>query len=291
MSRFSLLVLLLIAKSNHGYLGHSQRGHLTAKPVVSTHRSLSLDASDLIGMAEVTSTILSTAACGGNPGSTLNVAMEISPEPIHTAFSVATFFPQAFWLLMILFPKREFTKRVMGGLGTSPLTCDTPLLGHSCAMRMHMQCHSSLTKLVASFFPITLHFFVTVGPQEVPLICAIVHFFIVLASLVADENSTAPLAEFNEVFNPAGDPQSAFLHMVSTYPNFVAEEWSHVLTWDIFVGRYIWLDGLRRGIFTGPSVLLCNLIGPPGLLLHWLTCTLTGKPVYEPSEKQALMDL
>ena len=61
------------------------------------------------------------------------------------------------------------------------------------------------------------------------------------------------------------------------YPNFVSEEWSHVLTWDLFVGRWIWMDGLRRGIFTSHSVLLCNLIGPPGLLLHWITCFLIGK--------------
>ena len=65
------------------------------------------------------------------------------------------------------------------------------------------------------------------------------------------------------------------------YPNFVSEEWSHVLTWDLFVGRWIWLDGLRRGVFTPHSVLLTNLIGPPGLLLHWLTCTLTGKGLPE----------
>jgi len=44
-----------------------------------------------------------------------------------------------------------------------------------------------------------------------------------------------------------------------------------VNTWDLLVGRFIWLDGLKRGIFTSHSVLLSNLIGPPGLLLHWLT--------------------
>jgi len=65
-----------------------------------------------------------------------------------------------------------------------------------------------------------------------------------------------------------------------TYSNFVSEEWSHVLTWDLFVGRWIWLDGLRRGIFTPHSVLLCNLIGPPGLLLHFATCAVTGKDVF-----------
>ena len=41
-----------------------------------------------------------------------------SPEPIHSAFSVATFLPQPFWLLIILFPKQKITKQIMGGLGT-----------------------------------------------------------------------------------------------------------------------------------------------------------------------------
>jgi hypothetical protein len=58
--------------------------------------------------------------------------------------------------------------------------------------------------------------------------------------------------------------------------NFVSE-WGHVLTWDLFVGRWVWLDGLRRGVFTSHSVLFCNLIGPPGLLIHWFTCLVTGK--------------
>jgi hypothetical protein len=31
------------------------------------------------------------------------------------------------------------------------------------------------------------------------------------------------------------------------------------------------------GIFTSHSVLFANLIGPPGLLLHWVTCLVTGK--------------
>ena len=50
-----------------------------------------------------------------------------------------------------------------------------------------------------------------------------------------------------------------------------------MLTWDLLVGRFIWMDGLKRGIFTSHSVLLTNLIGPPGLLLHFLTCILFGK--------------
>jgi hypothetical protein len=115
----------------------------------------------------------------------------------------------------------------------------------------------------------------------------LIHFFIVVSSIITGgSEATAPLAEFNEVFNPWGDPQKAFMGMTSSYPNFVAEEWSHVLTWDLFVGRYIWLDGLKRGIFTFPALLFCNLIGPPGLLIYWITCLASGKPIVEPGEKE-----
>jgi hypothetical protein len=50
----------------------------------------------------------------------LNSLMDIvgvSPEPIHTAFSMATFGPQPFWLFIILLPKAEITKKLMGKLG------------------------------------------------------------------------------------------------------------------------------------------------------------------------------
>ena len=104
---------------------------------------------------------------------------------------------------------------------------------------------------------------------------SLVHLFIVIAS-ASQENGTAPLVEFNGVFDPSGDPQQAMMGMMK-YPNFVSEEWSHVLTWDLFVGRIIWLDGLKRGVFTAHSVLFCNLIGPPGFLLHVASCLITGK--------------
>lgn len=154
--------------------------------------------------------------------------LTVSPEPIHTAFNIATFGPQPFWLLLILFPKADLTKKIMGTL-------------------------------------------------DVVLFFAVVHFFIVSASIVDPSSGTAPIAEFNDVFDPTGDPQKAFMNMVTNYPNFVAEEWSHVLTWDLFVGRWIWIDGLKRNIFTAHSVLFCNLIGPPGLLLHGLTSVIFGE--------------
>lgn len=92
----------------------------------------------------------------------------------------------------------------------------------------------------------------------------------------------------NDVFDPSLDNQSVFVEMVTNYPDFVAEEWSHVLTWDLFVGRYIWLDGLKRGIVTTPAVLFANLIGPPGLLIYWITCIVSGKPIVDRSDLEFL---
>eukprot|EP00607_Mallomonas_marina_P005543 CAMPEP_0182427938 /NCGR_PEP_ID=MMETSP1167-20130531/20902_1 /TAXON_ID=2988 /ORGANISM="Mallomonas Sp, Strain CCMP3275" /LENGTH=455 /DNA_ID=CAMNT_0024610541 /DNA_START=288 /DNA_END=1656 /DNA_ORIENTATION=+ len=104
------------------------------------------------------------------------------------------------------------------------------------------------------------------------LVCAL---FIVGLSISQPEG-TAPIAQFADVFDPSGNPLQAMMGMMS-YKNFVSEEWSHVLTWDLLVGRLIWMDGLQSGIFTSHSVLLTNLIGPPGLLLHFATCLLLKK--------------
>ena len=173
-----------------------------------------------VGVDTASSSLLSAADVGS------------SAESIKTAFSVATFLPQPFWLFLILLPNTGITKKLFGNLNLITVFC-------------------------------------------------LVHFFIVATSIL-EPGGTAPMAEFNDVFDPSGDPQAAMLGMMR-YPNFVSEEWSHVLTWDLFVGRYIWLDGIRRGVFTSHSVLLCNLIGPPGLLLHLATCLVTGKGL-PPSE-------
>jgi len=116
------------------------------------------------------------------------------------------------------------------------------------------------------------------GGYEVIGLLSLVHLFIVIGSLY-QKDGAAPIELFSNVFDFAQTAQENQAAMTSmfTYPNFVSEEWSHVLTWDLFVGRWIWLDGIRRDIFTIHSVILCNLIGPPGFLLHLLTCAITGK--------------
>lgn len=201
----------------------TSRNHINTispgSPSLKRHRSPALSAViiDPSTVIESTTTILSAG-----------LDTVLSNENIKQAFSLATFGPQYLWILLVLFPNTNITKKVMGGYGGI-------------------------------------------------IVFSLIHFFIVVAS-ATQENGTAPIEEFNGVFDPSGDPQAAMIGMMK-YPNFVTEEWSHVLTWDLFVGRWIWLDGLKRGVFTPHSVLLTNLIGPPGFLLHLVTCLVTGKGI------------
>jgi hypothetical protein len=147
-------------------------------------------------------------------------------DAIDLGVKIGTFAPQYLWLLMILAPNREITRKVM-------------------------------------------------LPLEPIVALSLVHLAIVVLAASQDQG-TAPIMIFADVFDPS-QSQLDGMEKLFAYRNFVAEEWPHVLIWDLFVGRFIWLDGLRRGIFTPHSVLLTNLIGPPGLLLHALTCLVTGK--------------
>lgn len=50
-----------------------------------------------------------------------------------------------------------------------------------------------------------------------------------------------------------------------------ATGWVHYLVMDLFVGRWIYLEGRRTGVWTIHSLLLCFFAGPMGLLSHILT--------------------
>ena len=47
--------------------------------------------------------------------------------------------------------------------------------------------------------------------------------------------------------------------------------WVHILLMDLFVGRWIYWEGQKKQIFTTHSLILCPLVGPIGLLSHYLT--------------------
>jgi hypothetical protein len=47
--------------------------------------------------------------------------------------------------------------------------------------------------------------------------------------------------------------------------------WVHFLVMDLFVGRWIYLEGQRTGVITVHSLVLCLFAGPLGLLSHLVT--------------------
>jgi len=51
----------------------------------------------------------------------------------------------------------------------------------------------------------------------------------------------------------------------------MATGWIHFVVMDLFVGRWIYLQGQEKGIFTRHSLALCLFAGPMGLLCHLAT--------------------
>jgi len=50
-----------------------------------------------------------------------------------------------------------------------------------------------------------------------------------------------------------------------------AAGWVHFLVMDLFVGRWIYLEGQGTGVWTAHSLVLCLFVGPLGLLSHFIT--------------------
>ncbi|MDX2232727.1 MAG: ABA4-like family protein [Leptolyngbyaceae cyanobacterium bins.349] len=64
---------------------------------------------------------------------------------------------------------------------------------------------------------------------------------------------------------------------LSDIAHFFADEraaatgWTHFLVLDLFVGRWVYWEGQRTGLWTIHSIALCLFAGPLGLLSHLLT--------------------
>ena len=57
----------------------------------------------------------------------------------------------------------------------------------------------------------------------------------------------------------------------------MAAGWVHFLIFDLFVGRWIYLEGQRTGVWTRHSLVLCLFAGPMGLLSHIVTQAITQR--------------
>jgi hypothetical protein len=56
-----------------------------------------------------------------------------------------------------------------------------------------------------------------------------------------------------------------------------AVAWVHFLVMDLFVGRYIYLEGQNNGIVTTHSLIICLFFGPLGLLSHLITSAIVNR--------------
>lgn len=71
--------------------------------------------------------------------------------------------------------------------------------------------------------------------------------------------------------------QLADIAQLFSMEQIAATGWVHFLVMDLFVGRWIYLEGQRTGTWTLHSLALCLFAGPLGLLSHILTAWLTQR--------------
>jgi hypothetical protein len=77
------------------------------------------------------------------------------------------------------------------------------------------------------------------------------------------------------------NPQLADIARFFADEKAAATGWIHFLVMDLFVGRWIYWEGQKTGIWTIHSLILCLFAGPLGVLSHiftyWITKTISPK--------------
>lgn len=102
--------------------------------------------------------------------------------------------------------------------------------------------------------------------------------FVVLVGVYVYFISGAITAESAQALS---NPQLADIARFFAEPSAAATGWAHFLVMDLFVGRWIYWEGQKTGIFTIHSLILCLFAGPIGLLSHivtvWISKLFAGK--------------
>lgn len=73
------------------------------------------------------------------------------------------------------------------------------------------------------------------------------------------------------------NPQLADIARFFGDETIAAAGWVHFLILDLFVGRWIYWEGQKTGVWTIHSLILCLFAGPIGLLSHIVTNAVTVK--------------
>jgi Domain of unknown function (DUF4281) len=104
------------------------------------------------------------------------------------------------------------------------------------------------------------------------------------------------LPRLAEVFPAVSSPTLAGIAALLGTPAGATIAWAHFLAFDLFVGRWIYLDGRERGIsalLIAPVLFLTLMLGPLGFLLYLVLRDVAarsfgGRTAPEPSGKERL---
>ena len=83
------------------------------------------------------------------------------------------------------------------------------------------------------------------------------------------------------------NPQLADIAKFFASERIAATGWIHFLVLDLFVGRWIYWEGQRTGVWTFHSLILCLFAGPIGLLSHILTAKIAQRFFAASEEEEA----
>jgi hypothetical protein len=93
--------------------------------------------------------------------------------------------------------------------------------------------------------------------------------WITLPTLVVWAIAAAPL--FGPLWTLATSPNLARLQDLLAEPGMVTALWAQIIAWDLFIGRWMYLDSRGRRLhplFTSPLLVLTVLLSPIGLPLY-----------------------
>lgn len=82
-----------------------------------------------------------------------------------------------------------------------------------------------------------------------------------------------------DLFATLANPTLADIAAFFSIEGSAGAGWVHFLVLDLFLGRWIYWQGQKEGIWTIHSLILCLFFGPIGLLSHMITETLFQQPI------------
>ena len=95
------------------------------------------------------------------------------------------------------------------------------------------------------------------------VLLAVLYLYLLISSITPESAAALSNPTLSDIAKFFGEEQAA------------ATGWIHFLVMDLFVGRWIYWEGQRTGIWTVHSIILCLFAGPFGLLSHILTYWIT----------------